>query len=185
MYIRGRYGHGGRVGYEKEWRFNREISGGGELLDQGSHLIDLAHWFLGDFTEVQSALRTFFWPAEVEDNCFLTLSTGSGRVAWLHATWTEWNNLFSFEIYGRVGKLTIDGLGGSYGTESLTYYKMLPQMGPPETTRWDWPSPDESWDLEVKEFAAAITERRRPIGDIEDAVSTMSVIDRIYRGSRL
>jgi predicted dehydrogenase len=179
-FIRGRYGHGGRIGYEKEWRFKREISGGGELVDQGSHLIDLAQWFLGDFTRVQATLRNFFWAGEVEDNCFLTLSTAGDEVAWLHASWTEWKNMFSFEIYGTTGKLQIDGLGGSYGTEALTYYRMLPQMGPPETTRWDWPQPDKSWESEVSEFVKAIAENRRPLGDIEDALLTMSVIERAY-----
>ena len=76
MYVRGRYGHGGRIGYEKEWRLHRAISGGGELLDQGSHLIDLAHWFLGEFTDVHAMLRTFFWSADVEDNRFVTLASG-------------------------------------------------------------------------------------------------------------
>jgi predicted dehydrogenase len=180
MYIRGRYGHGGRVGYDNEWRFNRAISGGGELVDQGSHLIDLAHWFLGDFNEVQAALRRFFWSGEVEDNCFLTLGTPAGQIAWLHATWTEWKNMFSFEISGSTGKLAIEGLGGSYGVESLTFYRMLPQMGPPETSRWEWPAPDSSWDREVEDFVAALEQGRRPIGDIEDAVATMAIIEQIY-----
>ena len=182
MFIRGRYGHGGRPGYEKEWRFERPISGGGELIDQGSHLIDLAHWFLGEFTDVQAALRTFFWNAEVEDNVFLTLSTSEGRVAWLHATWTEWKNLFSLEIYGRDGKLEINGLGGSYGVESLTFYRMLPGMGPPETTRWEYPFADRSWETETAEFIAAIHEGRQPIGDAAEAVGSMSVIERVYHG---
>jgi predicted dehydrogenase len=181
MFIRGRYGHGGRLGYEQEWRFRPEVSGGGELIDQGSHLIDLAQWFLGDIVEVKSMLRNYFWKATVEDNCFLTLAFSGGQVAWLHATWTEWKNTFSFEIYGRDGKLEISGLGGSYGVETLSHYRMLPQMGPPETTRWEWPFPDNSWDKEVAEFVAAIAEGRRPVGDIEDALVTMSIIDRIYR----
>jgi len=183
MFIRGRYGHGGRPGYEKEWRFERAISGGGQLIDQGSHLIDLAHWFLGEFTDVQAALRTFFWNAEVEDNVFLTMSTAEGRIAWLHATWTEWKNMFSLEIYGREGKLEINGLGGSYGTESLTFYSMLPGMGPPETTRWEYPFTDRSWETETAEFIAAINEGRRPIGDAADAVGSMSVIERVYQGA--
>jgi len=182
MFIRGRYGHGGRPGYEKEWRFERAISGGGQLIDQGSHLIDLAHWFLGEFTDVQAALRTFFWNAEVEDNVFLTLSTAEGRIAWLHATWTEWKNMFSLEIYGREGKLEINGLGGSYGMESLTFYRMLPGMGPPETTRWEYPFIDRSWETETAEFIAAINEGRRPIGDAADAIGSMSVIERVYQG---
>jgi predicted dehydrogenase len=183
MFIRGRYGHGGRPGYEKEWRFERAISGGGELIDQGSHLIDLAHWFLGEFTGVHAALRTFFWNAEVEDNVFLTLSTPDGQIAWLHATWTEWKNLFSLEIYGRDGKLEINGLGGSYGVESLSFYRMLPGMGPPETTRWEYPFADRSWETETAEFIAAIQEGRRPIGDAADAVGSMSVIERVYQGA--
>jgi predicted dehydrogenase len=183
MFIRGRYGHGGRPGYEKEWRFERSISGGGELIDQGAHLIDLAQWFLGEFTGVQAALRTFFWDAEVEDNVFLTLSTSEGQIAWLHATWTEWKNLFSLEIYGRDGKLEINGLGGSYGLESLTFYRMLPEMGPPETTRWEYPFADRSWETETAEFIAAIHQGRRPIGDSAEAAGSMSVIDRVYHGA--
>jgi predicted dehydrogenase len=169
MFIRGRYGHGGRPGYETEWRFQRSISGGGELIDQGSHLIDLAHWFLGEFTGAQAVLRTFFWNAEVEDNAFLTLSTSEGRIAWLHATWTEWKNLFSLEIYGREGKLAIS--------------RMLPGMGPPETARWEYPFADRSWEAETAEFIAAIREGRRPIGDAAEAVSSMSVIERVYQGA--
>src|ERR1700730_1067801 len=184
MFIRGRYGHGGRPGYEKEWRIERSVSGGGELIDQGSHLIDLAHWFLGEFTGVHAALRTFFWNAEVEDNVFLTLSTSEGQIAWLQATWTEWKNLFSVEIFGRDGKLEINGLGGSYGVESLTFYRMLPGMGPPETTRWEYPFPDHSWETETAEFIAAIHEGRRPIGDAAEAMGSMSVIERVYQGAR-
>ena len=75
MYIRARYGHGGRPNYEREWRANPAIAGGGELLDQGVHLIDLARWFLGDFVEVQGRIATFFWDMPVEDNGFLALTT--------------------------------------------------------------------------------------------------------------
>jgi predicted dehydrogenase len=184
MFVRGRYGHGGRIGYEKEWRLNREKSGGGELLDQGSHLIDLAHWFLGEFDVVKAELGQFFWPSDVEDNCFLTLRTAGGQVAWLHASWSEWKNMFSLEIYGKNGKLQIDGLGGSYGVETLSLFRMLPEMGPPETTRWEWPFQDCSWQVEVAEFAEAITQNRRPIGDIYDAMLTMTVIDRVYQEAR-
>src|ERR1700738_4016247 len=183
MFIRGRYGHGGRPGYEREWRFERSISGGGELIDQGSHLIDLAHWFLGEFTGVQAALRTFFWNAEADDNLFLTLSTPEGRIAWLHATWTEWKNLFSLEIYGRDGKLEINGLGGSYGVESVTFYRMLPGMGPPETTRWGFPFADPSWETEIAEFVAAMHEGRRPIGDAAEAPNSMAVVERVCQGA--
>jgi predicted dehydrogenase len=180
LYIRARYGHGGRIGYEREWRMRRDLSGGGELIDQGAHLIDLARWFLGDFSKVQGWIPTYYWPVEVEDNCFMALETSVGQLAWLHATWTEWKNCFAFEITGRDAKLEINGLGGSYGTEKLTLYKMLPELGPPETTSWEYPFPDRSWDLELADFVAAIEQKRRPIGDLEDGLAMLRIVDRIY-----
>ncbi|HJT79433.1 MAG TPA: Gfo/Idh/MocA family oxidoreductase, partial [Gemmataceae bacterium] len=131
LYVRGRYGHGGRIGYDREWRADPEMAGGGELLDQGVHLIDLARWFAGDYVDVQGHIATYFWDMPVEDNGFLLLKTARGQAAWLHASCTEWKNLFCFEVFCRHGKLQIEGLGGSYGVERLTCYRMLPQMGPP------------------------------------------------------
>jgi predicted dehydrogenase len=152
MFIRGRYGHGGRPGYDREWRAAPALSGGGELIDQGAHLIDLSRWFLGDFPSVRGRARTYFWDMPVEDNGFLLLETARGQVAFLHASWTEWKNLFSFEIAGRSGKLEISGLGGSYGTERLTWYKMSAEMGPPETTAWEYPMADDSWHSRTPPF---------------------------------
>jgi predicted dehydrogenase len=181
MYIRGRYGHGGRPGMEKEWRCKPELSGGGELIDQGPHLIDLSRWFLGDLSLEYGVAPTMYWDIPTDDNCFLALKSQTGALAWLHATWTEWKNMFSFEIVGRDAKLVVDGLGGSYGLERLTYYKMLPQMGPPETTIWEYPFPDASWDLEFQDFEQALKEGRRPLGDIEDAYAMLQIVDRVYQ----
>ena len=180
MFIRARYGHGGRVGYDKEWRAKPEISGGGELLDQGVHLIDLARWFLGEFTDVQGHVGTFFWDMPVEDNGFLLLRTAEGRVAWLHATWTEWKNTFSFEIFGRDAKLHVEGLGGSYGTERLSFYKMKPAMGPPETTIWEYPGEDNSWRDEIDAFARAVAARESPPVTLRDAHATLTVVHQVY-----
>lgn len=180
MYVRGRYGHGGRPGYEKEWRCQKEKSGGGELVDQGSHLIDLSRWFMGDLKLAFAATPTLFWDTAVEDNCFLALEGERKSMAWLHAGWSEWKNIFSLEIAGRDGKLTIDGLGGSYGVERLTFHKMLPGMGPPETTSWEYPFPDESWVLETAAFRDAIEGRPSQGGDIGDAVALWSIIEQIY-----
>jgi predicted dehydrogenase len=184
LFVRGRYGHGGRPGYEKEWRFRREVSGGGELIDQGSHLIDLSRWFLGDLALAFGAVPTYFWPGEVDDNCFLALTNAAGRIAWLHASWTEWKNQFSFEIMGRTGKLTIDGLGGSYGVERLTYHRMLPEMGPPDTTMWEFPFPDRSFADEVDHFAEAVAQGRSDIADIDDAVATLEIVHSIYQRAK-
>ena len=179
LYVRGRYGHGGRLGYEKEWRFRPEISGGGEAIDQGTHLVDLARWFLGDFTTVDGHAASFFWPGKVEDNVFLLLRTAAGRVAHLHASWTEWKNLFSFEIFGQTAKVAVEGLGGSYGAERLTFYKMKPEMGPPEIESWEFPGPDLSWDAELAAFAEDIRCGRAPDPGLADAAAALTIAQSI------
>jgi predicted dehydrogenase len=180
MFLRGRYGHGGRLGMEKEWRGDPAIAGGGEMLDQGVHLVDLSRWFLGDFADVSGHVGTYFWNWPVEDNGFALLRTAQNQVAWLHASCTEWKNLFSMEIYGQGGKLAIDGLGGSYGVERLAWYKMLPQMGPPETTTWEYPGEDRSWHAEWAHFTDCIRERRQPSGNLEDALAALTIIGKLY-----
>jgi predicted dehydrogenase len=185
MFIRGRYGHGGRPGYDREWRAEPALSGGGELIDQGAHLIDLSRWFLGDFPSVRGRARTYFWDMAVEDNGFLLLETAGGQVAFLHASWTEWKNLFSFEIAGRVGKLEISGLGGSYGPERLTWYKMSPEMGPPETLAWEYPMADDSWHAENAAFLEDIRLGRQPDPGIADAQAVLRIIETVTRETPL
>ena len=180
MFIRARYGHGGRIGYEKEWRADVKISGGGELIDQGVHLIDLAGIFLGEFTKVEGHATTYFWKMPVDDNAFLSLRNANGNTAWLHVSCSEWKNLFSLEIYGRDAKLHWEGLGGSYGMERLTYYKMLPQMGPPETTVYEFPNSDESWKIEMAEFFEDIKLKRTPVPGLKEARAALSVVEKIY-----
>jgi len=177
MFIRGRYGHGGRPGYDREWRADPELSGGGELIDQGVHLIDLARWFLGDFPHVEGHAATYFWKMPVDDNAFLSLRTSTNQTAWLQVSCTEWKNLFSLEIYGRDAKLDIQGLGGSYGVERIAFYRMLPQMGPPETTIWEFPGEDRSWELELDAFEHG----QGP--SLVDARAALTIVEEIYRRS--
>jgi predicted dehydrogenase len=183
MFLRARYGHGGRKGYDREWRADPKLSGGGELIDQGVHLIDLASWFLGDFTSVDGHAVTSFWDMKVDDNAFLSLRTASGQTAWLHASCTEWKNMFSLEIYGRHGKIAIDGLGGSYGIERLTYHQMLPQMGPPESTSWEFAGGDDSWAAETAAFAEDIRQGREPSPGLAEGIKTLEIVETIYRKS--
>jgi predicted dehydrogenase len=183
MFLRARYGHGGRLGYEREWRANPDLSGGGELIDQGVHLIDLAQMFLGQFTEIQGHAATSFWNMPVDDNAFLNLRTSNGKTAWLHVSCTEWKNLFSFEVYFRHAKLQVDGLGGSYGIERLSHYRMLPEMGPPETTIYEFPRGDQSWTLELNEFANDIRLRRFPSPGPSEGRRILEIVEQIYRKS--
>ncbi|MCP4309557.1 MAG: Gfo/Idh/MocA family oxidoreductase [bacterium] len=185
MFIRAHYGHGGRVGYDREWRADLSLSGGGELIDQGPHLVDLSRWFLGDFTSVAGHADTLFWDMPVDDNAFLTLRTDDGKTAFLSVSCTEWKNTFSFQIYGQQGKLDISGLGGSYGVERLAFYRMLPEMGPPETTIWEYPMADDSWSQEFAAFVEDIRQRREPHPGLTDARAVLDVIGQIYGTSRI
>lgn len=183
MFIRGRYGHGGRVGYDQEWRAKPELSGGGELIDQGPHLIDLSRWFLGEFTDISGFAHTYFWNMQVDDNGFLILKTKSNQVAFLHASCTEWKNLFSMEIYGKLGKIDLSGLGGSYGIEKITHYQMTSEMGPPQTSSWEYPMEDNSWKLELSEFIKDIQLGREASPGLEDAFEALKIVEKIYKDS--
>ena len=183
MFVRGRYGHGGRKGYDREWRANPALSGGGELIDQGVHMIDLSRWFLGDFTDIQGFAHTYFWDMPVDDNGFMLLKTAKKQTAFLHVSCSEWKNLFSLEIYGREAKLHIEGLGGSYGVEKLSFYKMLPEMGPPDTTIWEYPRGDNSWALEFAEFLEDVHLNRTPSANLNDARAALFAVEKIYKDS--
>jgi predicted dehydrogenase len=183
MFVRGRYGHGGRPGYDKEWRADPVRSGGGELIDQGVHLVDLSQWFLGEFAVVDGFAHTYFWQMPVDDNAFLVLRTARKQVAFLHVSCTEWKNLFSFEIYGTRAKLHVEGLGGSYGVERLAFYRMLPEMGPPETSTWEYPRGDQSWTLEFAEFLEDIRLEREPAAGLAAARAALAVVEEVYRQS--
>ena len=181
MYLRARYGHGGRLNYDKEWRAKKSISGGGELIDQGSHLIDLSRFFIGEFTEIKGEINTYFWKTSVEDNAFLTLKTRDKKNAFLHASWTEWKNLFSFEIFCSRGKLEINGLGGSYGKEHLIIHKMSKKMGVPSIKKINFNSPDVSWKNEINEFYKDIIYNKKPKVNLNDGYQIFKLIDKIYK----
>jgi len=181
MFVRGRYGHGGRLGYEKEWRANRLLSGGGELIDQGVHLIDLAWWYLGDLQLRHATLTRSFWDMPVEDNCFLNLEgTTDTKLAWLHASCCEWKNTFCLEIYGRKGKIQLDGLGGSYGPEKLTIFQMSEEMGPPVAASWEFPPPDLSWQHEMVSLEWDIQDGGHRVPRIKHAAKILGITDAIY-----
>lgn len=178
--VRGAYGHGGREGYANEWRADRTLSGGGELIDQGVHLVDLSRWFLGELNVVAGVIGTWFWPVQVEDNAFALLATPDGRVASLHASWTQWRNLFRFEVIGRNGLLTVEGLGGSYGVERLTLGSRERLGAPPSEREWTFDGPDDSWESEWSDFTSAIRTQQRPLSDVADAIGTVRIVEELY-----
>jgi predicted dehydrogenase len=184
MFLRARYGHGARVGYEKEWRSQPAVSGGGELLDQGVHLLDLIHWYFGPLPLHSSLVSTNFWKMEVDDNAVLTLADrASNTWATFHVSCSEWKNTFSLELYGRTGKILINGLGGSYGKETLTYYRMLPEMGPPPFEVFEYDAPDRSWELDLKNLVDHLQKKTPLWGDLHSARYALEQVRAAYRNN--
>jgi predicted dehydrogenase len=183
MVVRGRYGHGGRLGMDAEWRADVQRSGGGEIVDQGMHLLDLTHWLLGPLPLHSALVRTQFWDTEVDDNAALILGERASRTApWamLHVTWTEWKNLFSLEIYCRTAKFHVEGLVKSYGPQTLRIYRMKPELGPPDVEVLEYPDEDPSWLQEWRHFRAAIADGTPVLGGLEDARFAWETIDAAY-----
>jgi predicted dehydrogenase len=188
-FIRARYGFGGRKGYEKEWRFKKRISGGGELLDQGMHMIDMARWFLGDFTKVQGHAENYFWGGDVEDNGFLLMRTKKGQIASLHVSWTNWEWVHSFELFGDKGYLQIEGLDQRYkGPERLIWGKRDATFSKPKETTYMYKDEKkhDSFRREAEAFANAIGNPKARVGipQGEDARMALHAVEQVYGATK-
>jgi predicted dehydrogenase len=182
FYLRGRYGHGGRLGYEKEWRADPAISGGGEIVDQGMHLLDLSYWLHGELPVAASLMRTQFWDAPVDDNAVLLLGEQGGigskaPFSLLHVSWTEWKNTFSLEIACETAKFAVDGLVRSYGSQVLRIYEMRPELGPPDVEEIHYPERDASWEREWQHFLEVIDHGGPLLGDLDSAHYAWSCVE--------
>ena len=189
---RGVYGKAGSQNFVGEWRNNKELSGGGILIDQGIHLIDLLCYFMGDFTEVQSTVDNLVWKdIDGEDSAFAILKNKNGLVAALHSSATQWRHKFNLEIICTDGNIKLSGLRtstNSYGEERITYYKKDLEektggLGKPLGHTLCFNS-DPSWDCEHEEFYNALRLHEKIIhGSIDDAMRVMKIVYRIYNGN--
>ena len=183
VFGRARYGIGGRPGIEKEWRSDPAIVSGGQLMEQGIHVVDLYRWFLGDIRRVTGLVSTSRWPiAPLEDNGFALLESKGGAVASVHSSLTQWTNLFEFEVYGEKGSLVVRGLGASYGVEELVTSLHDP-AAPFSHETIEYRGGDSSWKSEWEEFAAAIEEKREPLGNGADGLAAMEIVNAVYSAS--
>ena len=184
IFVRCRYGIGGRPGYEQEWRADPQIVAGGQLMEQGIHAVDLCRWFLGRFAEVTCLVGTQFWPIQpLEDNAFVLFRTPAGVVASIHSSLTQWRNVFSFEIFGRDGYIAVEGLGGSYGTERAVLGKR-DFTAPFAEEAVEYRGGDRSWLEEWREFTAAVRERREPLGSGSNGLEALRLVYAAYGASR-
>ena len=187
LWMRGRYGKSVDKNFFNNWRAKKELAGGGILLDQGIHMLDLMLMFAEDFDDVHAFVSNLYWKLEIEDNVFAIFrNTKSGVVASLHSTMTQWRHLFSFELFLEKGYIVINGLltsSRTYGREILTYAKN--RSTAPAATWSDEEkvefTVDNSWENEINLFFDAINNKNNvSIGNSEQAFKLMKLIDRIY-----
>ena len=192
LWMRGAYGKAGSIDYDKNWRNYREISGGGILIDQGIHMLDLMMYFSGGtFSKVNSFVTTAFWNIEAEDNAFAIMQNDDNAVAMLHSSATQWRHKFLLEMCFAEGYINLDGILS--GTRSYAPEKMIVgrrefedithAMGKPkESTTWF--EYDDSWRLEVEEFVGVVTaDKTLENGTSQDAYNALKLVEDIYEHS--
>lgn len=183
--LRGVYGKSAIISFgQNDWRSKREIAGGGILLDQGIHMVDLMRLFAGEFTEIQAIVSNRFWGHDVEDNAYALMRTEDGTVAMLHSSATQWRHRFQLDITLERGGLTLAGIlsgSKSYGAETLTVvWATEDDAGDPreQTTRYNQ---DPSWADEIADFADCVVSGRAVSeGSSQEAFQTMQLVYRIY-----
>ena len=186
--MRGVYGKSQMISFNQtDWRTSREESGGGILLDQGIHMLDLMRYLSGEnFTEIFSFIDNAFWNFDVEDNAYVLMKSYKGVVAQLHSSATQWRHLFNLEITMSKGSLILGGIltgSKSYGEETLTVITSDPakDQGAPCEAISKF-NEDVSWDNEIKYFAKSLKDNSSiERGNIDDAIETMGLVEAIYK----
>lgn len=184
--MRGVYGKSKLVTFNQpDWRTKREIAGGGVLLDQGIHMVDLMRLFAGEFTEVHSFVSNNHWGYDVEDNAYALMRTAEGVVGMLNSSATQWRHRFHLDINLEKGSIILGGIlsgSKSYGAETLAIVTADPDTdnGDPkeQITRYNR---DPSWDEEIASFVDSIVGDKPIIsGSSHDALQTMKLVYKIY-----
>lgn len=188
MWARGFYGKSGGENFDKEWRSTKSDAGGGILLDQGIHMIDLLNYFFGGFDEVKSYVTRSFWNIELEDNAFAILKNHEGKYAIFHSSSTQWKHLFRLELFFTNGYMILSGFltgSKSYGTETLIIAKRnFEDNGKPKEEEIYFDE-DRSWYFELEDFYDSIINRRKiKQGSIIDAIKAMELVENIYNSDK-
>ena len=185
LWMRGIYGKAEGSGSPNEWRNDPSLAGGGILLDQGIHMLDLFRYFCGEFTEIKSMCSTAYWDFPFEDNAFALLRDDRGRIAMLHSSFTQWKHRFTLEIFLEDGYVIVNGMPSasrSYRDEWIIQGRKHTGFAignPPEESTFC--NTDPSWELELAEFVNSIrTGRSIQNGTSRDAYETMRLVFGIY-----
>ncbi len=184
LFARCRYGICGRPGYEKEWRADPAQAAGGQFIEQGTHALDLFRWFLGEAEDAVALTSIHYFSQQAMDDGGMALfRMAGGATAQVHTTLTQWKNLFHFEVFGEDGYAVVEGLGASYGTQTLRIGRR-DFTAPFTETLIEYRGGDASWREEWKEFTAAIREGREPLGNGRDGLAAMRMALAAYAAER-
>lgn len=182
-YVTASYGIEARPGFESEWKANPKFVSGGELMDHGIHLLDLARWYMGDFSEIFALARNYHVKGmPFEDNAFVTMKTTSGKIAFIHASLTQWINRFSLEVVGSDGYARSNGLGGSYGIETLTIGRRTPGK-PFSYTTAEYRGEDRCWAEEWADFKRMVFQQFNTSW-AEDGLKAIREVESAYESVR-
>lgn len=194
LWMRGVYGKAGSIDYDKNWRNYKKYSGGGILIDQGIHMLDLMRYFSGEkFNKINSYVTTAYWNIKVEDNAFVLMQSDNKIIASLHSSATQWRHKFLLELCFEEGYLNLDGiLSGtrSYAPEKLIigrreFEDVTFAMGKPKESILCFEN-DHSWDLEIEEFINAVKGKGKvKEGTLQDAYDTLSLVQRVYENTEI
>jgi len=184
--MRGVYGKAKLITFNQpSWRIDRSVSGGGVLLDQGIHMVDLMRLFAGEFEEITSHISNSHWGYDVEDNAYALMKTANGTVAMLNSSATQWRHQFSLDINLQRGSVILKGIvtgSKSYGAETLTVVRADPDQdnGDPVESIETF-NRDLSWEREIHAFVECIKSGHDPQhGTSKDALETLRLVYRIY-----
>ncbi|MCP3801920.1 Gfo/Idh/MocA family oxidoreductase [Allokutzneria sp. A3M-2-11 16] len=179
LWARVAYGIGGREGYEREWRADPRKVSGGQLMEQGIHVIDLLRSFFGEIDAVTGVRATSVLPiAPLEEDAMALVRHQSGVMATVHSSLTQWVNAFRFEVGGDSAVAEVSGLAGSYGVQTLTVWQRT--TGPFSATRKEFRSGDRSWAREWAAFGEMLAEPESGLASARDGAAAIRVVEAIY-----
>jgi len=186
LFIRGWIGHDGKKVLHA-WNVKKDIAGGGTMLDNGAHILDLFRWFMGDFSDCFGYVRTLQMPINVEDNGMGLFRTRDGRMAFIQSSWTEWSGYMYMEVYGSEGSVIVDNRGekvvntGKWVVISNTIYTAKDGS----RQMFDYSAePPQSYELELRDFISCVKKGRQPMASGHDGMKVIEMVDGVYKSSK-
>lgn len=161
-----------KVDMSKRWNSQKEISGGGVLIDNGTHSVDIVRYFLGAITDVLALETSGTQNLSVDENVKLLVKTENNIAASVDLTWGINKELPNFiSVYGKNGTLHIGWRESKYKLNSSP----------------DWNVFGKGYDKvqafksKIENFAGAITNGEELLTKPSDALASVEVIEAAYK----